>query len=506
MSRVEPIATSATTGPTSRISGLTPAFLAVAIIAAGLALALLPPSIAIWVVFGGGLSILVVARPIVGLYVLPFAVAFGSLIDLTVHGIHIGPTDLLVGALALAWLVRAAPRLRSGAFDMANALTAVRAWRRQEPLRFAVFGALLAYLAVVTVSLAVATDRIATLKEILKWGEVVAVVGLGVWALTDLARIRTLAWMILAAATLEAGVGYVQWVMGGQDRILGTFAQPNPLAGFLNFAAPLAIALVLLSPDAAERWLAGAAGVVVVGGEVFARSRGATVGLAAAVAVIVVVGYHRERLAAWVAAVGVPLAALAWVAHLIPRGLQQQVSDQIGLGNASLCDHINNANFSTMERLAQWLAGLRMFASHPLLGVGAGNYNAAYARYATSCWPDALGHAHNYYITTAAETGALGLAAFLLLTGVTVAIGWWASRASPAVAPASLSGSGGDSSVGAAYHTRLARALAIGFSAALVALAVHNLFDDLFVHAMELQFALCLAALLRLGVLARGGG
>jgi hypothetical protein len=39
-------------------------------------------------------------------------------------------------------------------------------------------------------------------------------------------------------------------------------------------------------------------------------------------------------------------------------------------------------------------------------------------------------------------------------------------------------------------------ALALGLFAALVAFDVHSLTDDLFVHGMELQFALCTACLL----------
>jgi O-antigen ligase len=123
-----------------------------------------------------------------------------------------------------------------------------------------------------------------------------------------------------------------------------------------------------------------------------------------------------------------------------------------------------------------------MFLAHPLLGVGAGNYNAAYPRYALPDWPDALGHAHNYYINAAAETGALGCAAFLALTSATFYLGWRTVQQVRVYAAAESS----------------LPAIALGLFAALVALATHNLTDDLFVHAMELQFALIIGALLAL--------
>ncbi len=495
------------------------------VVAVALALALLPPLAALWLVFGTGLVALVLIRPMAGLYLLPFAVGFGSLVSLTIHDIHVGPTDLLVAALVLAWAVRLVtqPALGSGQSlrpsvpSVAQLTSSLRAAWRREPLRLALYTALSAYLAGVIVSLAVATDRVATLKEILKWGEVVALVAIGVWLLSDLARVRGLTWSVIAAGTLQSIVGFGQWATLGSEavtgRILGTFGQPNPLAGYLNFALSLALALVLFSPDWRERWLAGAAGVLLAGAEVLARSRGATLGLIAALLVIAVIGWRAERLFAWAAGVGLPLVAIAWITHLIPLSLQHQLLDQVRLDDAALCAHVNNANFSILERLANWAAGLRMFTAHPLLGVGAGNYDAAYARYATSCWPDALGHAHNYYITAAAETGIVGLIAFLALTGTTFAIGAWATHASqltplaPSVADSRRSANaphGAASSASSSYEATLAQALAIGFFAVVVALAVQNITDDLFVHAMELQFALCLAALLRLSVLWRG--
>jgi O-antigen ligase len=122
-----------------------------------------------------------------------------------------------------------------------------------------------------------------------------------------------------------------------------------------------------------------------------------------------------------------------------------------------------------------------MFLAHPVLGVGAGNYSEAYPQYSLICWPNSLGHAHNYYINAAAETGAIGLAAFLALTVAMVFVGW---RATQAMLRSDTSGYG--------------LALALGFFACIVTVVVHNVVDNVFVHAMELQIAVILAALLRL--------
>jgi O-antigen ligase len=165
---------------------------------------------------------------------------------------------------------------------------------------------------------------------------------------------------------------------------------------------------------------------------------------------------------------------------------------QFRVGGVSVCGNVSSANFSTVERVAHWVAGLRMFQAHPLLGVGAGNYDAVYARYACTDWPDSLGHAHNYYINAAAETGILGLLAFLALVAVTLALGWRAMHphASALTAEVALADD--------TWAVAPTRALALGLFAVVAALTIHNLTDDLFVHGMELQLALCLACLLRL--------
>ena len=80
-------------------------------------------------------------------------------------------------------------------------------------------------------------------------------------------------------------------------------------------------------------------------------------------------------------------------------------------------EDINDANYSVLERQAHWQAGLDMLRDEIGLGVGFGNYGDAYAKYALINWPDALGHAHNYYINLLAEVGIIGFAALFVFLG-----------------------------------------------------------------------------------------
>jgi len=109
-----------------------------------------------------------------------------------------------------------------------------------------------------------------------------------------------------------------------------------------------------------------------------------------------------------------------------------------------------------------------MWADHPWFGVGIGNYPIFYNLYNIPRWQAALGHAHNYYINIAAETGIIGLVVYLFM--------WIAAFAV-------LAGS-------ARRGSKLQTALAIGAIGSLTHLSLHNGFDNLFVHGIYLILAI----------------
>lgn len=449
-----------------------------------------------WVLVACAALILGVYAPIALLYLLPWAVAFGTLATLHIARLNAGPPDVLVGALALGAALRARRRIpwrRVGTLPCATRARA-RTLVQRAPLLAASVGALAAYVLVTLASLLPATNRSDGATEVIKWAEVLVVVVMTRGQVRAPWQVRRVLWSAVGAGCAEALVGAVQWVLGSgaagpggaSIRVLGSFGQPNPYAADLNLALPVALALALWATDARERWVMGAAAAIIFGAQLLAASRGALLALLVAIVLLLVVGLRRERAAALAAVVALPLVLGAWFAHLIPAAIENRILAEVRLNDVSLHGQVNDANFSTVERLAHWVAGLRMFAAHPLLGVGAGNYDAAYARYMVAGWPEPLGHAHNYYINAAAETGVLGLLAFLAVCSVALAAAWCATHPTTVlVVPAA-----------GAPGWRDARPWAVGLGAVVVTVLVHSVVDDLFVHAMELQFALSLGCLL----------
>ena len=114
-----------------------------------------------------------------------------------------------------------------------------------------------------------------------------------------------------------------------------------------------------------------------------------------------------------------------------------------------------------------------MATAHPWLGVGLGNYERAYEQHRLLNWPLALGHAHNFWLNMLAETGVFGLLAYALLW-LSVLFCTWRARCHP---------------------DPTARLVIIGLLGAWVSLAVHSLFDNLFVNNLFLHIGALLAVL-----------
>src|SRR5690606_33400919 len=92
-------------------------------------------------------------------------------------------------------------------------------------------------------------------------------------------------------------------------------------------------------------------------------------------------------------------------------------------------------------------------------------------------WEEALGHAHNIYLNTLAESGLIGFSLFMLLW--LVAIGWiWRQYLTARQ-----------------QQDQWRAAFAIGLLGVIGHSLVHNFFDNLFVQGIYLQVAFWLAAL-----------
>lgn len=439
----------------------------------------------------------IILRPRIALYLMPFAIPWGSLDFIDIRGLRMNSADILVAFLAIGWLLSFALRATSEQRQGDDPLD-------RSPANVPVYLtlALLALLAAMSLSMTVAVNIAASLKEISKWLEFLVLVLLGAQYMRTRRQIWTLVILICLAGITQAGLGYVQaflnlgpasFVRGASLRIYGTFDQPNPYAGYINILLSIALALVLLGNNWKTRMLAALTVIPLAVAEYLTQSRGAEIAIAAALLFIVIIGMPRMRIFIKLLAVAGLGTIGAFLLGVIPLYVLNPLLKVLGLFDLSLTSP-NDQTFSTAERLAHWIAGLHMFLDHPILGVGIGNYADAYPHYFIANFLDPLGHAHNYYINIAAETGSIGLIAYLLFLLAIFAAGGHAYRCISrkwmqvkfSTLPESVAMLTND------------RALAIGLLVALISVCVHNLFDNLYVHSLTNLIALLLIALIRL--------
>ncbi len=422
---------------------------------------------------GGIIVVATLVHPQLGLLLLVPAVPFGSLRQVSLGVVNVGVTEALVALVVAAWLMRGIARRELHL-----------AW---PPLTLP----LALFLGVLCLSSLASTSLQHSIKEIIKWVEVLLLYVL-VANEMDERWVKGLVFVSLGTGALVALHGIYQFLFqvgpegfvlfGRFMRAYGTFEQPNPYAGYLGLLLPLALGLVVASLlPMGERvkgwWLMWAAGcgMLMLAAMIMSWSRGAWLGFGAAVAVLalaVVVRSGRAAVLGTAFAILLLYVLLAGGVALIPPSISQRFSDfvpYLGISDVRGVE-ITDANFAVLERMAHWQSALGMWADHPWLGVGIGNYETLYPRYALPLWPLPLGHAHNYYLNIAAEAGVFGLFSYLFLWGAALFVTWRAARQA------------------SGWYW----GIALGVLGMLVHLSVHNLFDNLYVHGMYLQVAMLL--------------
>ncbi len=471
-----------------------------------------------------------ILRPRIALYLMAFAVPWGSLDTMDVAGLHLNAADILLLPLSVGWLLSFVTLPKStpgiGPCD-----------RSRSPVPTYLVWAILLWLGTMLLSMTAAITITSSLKEIIKWLEFLVLLLLGSQYIRTRQHIWTLVTLICLAGITQACYGYMQaafdlgpvsFIRDTSLRVYGTFDQPNPYAGYINIPLSIALALLLLGSNWTTRIPAALTVVLLAAAEYLTQSRGGELALAIALLFIVMVGMPRLRkMLLLLIPAGLALIEL-FLAGWIPTSVLNPVLRNLGLIQISFT-FPTTQDFSTAERLAHWIAGIHMFLSHPLLGVGIGNYPDAYSRYFITIFINSLGHAHNYYINIAAETGAVGLTAYLLFLMAMFVAGGSAYQSIHKRYQVQVQTSGSTpkprvlppfginnkllllvqpwqmveyyrpKSIHAHRHLlQNDRALAIGLLAALISICAHNLVDDLYVHSMTNLIVLLLIALIRL--------
>jgi O-antigen ligase len=449
----------------------------VAVAIVGLAVGLLPP------VYGTGIAAAVVlfvvglARPAWPVYLLGLAAPLGSVREIRVGGIGISPTEgLVVAALISYGLVLLSRR------DLQSRLSP---WSAPIAL----------FLLIGLLTTGWVTSAFAAAKELLRWVELGGAFGLVVALVRTRQQAIALLVVVLFGGIAEAALGAVQFVfrigppsfdIGRFLRAYGTFGQPNPYGGYLLMVLPLALALAWASLPRLRKLSRGdglrelawpaytaIAAAAAAAGLGMSLSRGAWLGTAVGLLALMSAAGRRSLVAVMIGLFMLVLVAFLGAFDVLPASAVERISSitrYFGVFDVREVT-LTSENWAIVERMAHWQAATNMFEAHPFVGVGIGQYPVVYEDYRLTGWDDPLGHAHNYYLNVAAETGMGGLAVYILMVASWIAMPLLLAHRAP---------------------DPLRRAIGLGVLGVVVAAGVHNLFDNLYVAGMNVHLGLLL--------------
>jgi O-antigen ligase len=310
--------------------------------------------------------------------------------------------------------------------------------RYRIPRELIAFAALL--LAFVAATL-FATDRAVAAEEGLDLVSYTAVVALLMLLLDTPVWLRRAIWGVALGVGLLAALAIVQQVTKTFGSSYGGFAtigragdalrsagplSSNAFGQVLATSAVLAFYLALVHVRSSARAVAAGLAVVCAVGVVYTQSRAALTALfVVAVAIGVLRGVRLRVLAA------AACAAIAVGLLVLPQSLQQRVG---ALPDLLSSDPAAQQDTSLRGRTSENLAAFRMWADHPLLGVGPDNFEGRYLAYSAAIGIDPRPQqrgAHNLYLESLAETGILGALAFFSVLALALTGAWRARSRLP---------------------------------------------------------------------------
>jgi O-antigen ligase len=242
-------------------------------------------------------------------------------------------------------------------------------------------------------------------------------------------RMRSRRWWlavpVIVVGTLEAALGIAQY-FAGAGRARGTWVNPNHFAALLHMAFPLAVmlaaTLIRRRPgeprDSVPRvaigcvLLAAAATMLIGAFDSLSRMGLATV-LTSGIVMAGLGFTSRLRGSARVLGAVVPVAILLFVMAAAPGPLVDRFYGANG-----------EAEVTSDVRLQFWKETGNLMAAYPVFGCGLGTYASAIQKFRNSAPLGLLEFAHNDYLQTAAELGAVGWAPWLV-SGVWLLVTPW---------------------------------------------------------------------------------
>lgn len=288
---------------------------------------------------------------------------------------------------------------------------------------------LLIYFVVMAISYLAASDKYSASTAVIDFGKDLMIMYCVLFSVRSLATWKGIIWIVILVTFALCLLGVFQSITGNYDqtfyhlaavqkeqlsgggltpRLSGPINEPNMWGRILVAVLPLALYRVIDEKNWYTKLLAlGISGVLLIG-ILNSYSRGAYLGLFVIGALIVI-----ERRPNFLS-LFFSLAFVVILINILPSDYITRFQSLTPLSSDTSTAIYQDSSF--VGRSSEMLTGLYMFASHPLVGVGAGNYPTNYLHYAQIVGLEYRAQQrdpHSLYIQVLSETGILGFLAFI---------------------------------------------------------------------------------------------
>jgi len=325
----------------------------------------------------------------------PYGLAFGLLYLFTLL-LYVRPNDLIpaMGTFPLAKIVAIIAPL-AYAYAQYQLGKPIIDWTIEVKMVFVML-----LLAIVFTPIAASpSDSVNTLSDVFIKTVIIFILIIGL--INTRARLKSMLNLTVICGTWLAVFAIKNYATGNfevkGDRIAGVvggiFGNPNDLAMALNLLIPLAVALALISAGRARLFYIACA-LMMTAGVIATFSRAGFITLVALIGIMVWKFGRGKRASTGIASLVASVILLA------------ALSDTYHTRLSSIFDQNRDQSGSAQERSALLKRGIDLAVRHPIIGLGMGNFHIYSIREKV---------AHNAYLETAAELGAIGLLAYLIL-------------------------------------------------------------------------------------------
>jgi len=249
-----------------------------------------------------------------------------------------------------------------------------------------------------------------TVKEIVRWLELIVVYYLTINLINDDKKMRVVLYSMFLTMSMVSVFGIINIHYNGDTyRATSFFSNPNPLAGYANLIIPISFGMLMTSVCLWERITLGIFTVLSIIIWVLTFSRSAWFSLVLTMILVFSLIKAKKKRVVLLLVVFLAISAILLLSSKITRNEFMKTTT------------LNAVKVSLESRALCYPIGLNMVKDDLILGIGIGNYPLLIKKYTKDyelthylqVYELIHHHLHNLYLQVFVETGLMGLSAFV---------------------------------------------------------------------------------------------